>query len=194
MESAATELAAALLQGVVTATLALLCWFLYRRYRKPYLAWWTVAWGLYVLRLAAISSFLLTQDRAWLYWHQVATGWTALVLLGAALVFSRGFRWRWRYLPVALFPPLWSYVAIYRIDHFGWAAGPAVGFLSLATLWTGWVFFAYHRRVGSSGGRAPDTTVAPSRAGPFRELRLRTTIIRGAPTALNEPGHRRPQE
>ena len=151
MESAATELAAALLQGVITATLALLCWFLYRRYRKPYLAWWTVAWGLYVLRLAAISSFLLTQDRAWLYWHQVATGWTALVLLGAALVFSRGFRWRWRYLPVALFPPLWSYVAIYRIDHFGWAAGPAVGFLSLATLWTGWVFFAYHRRVGSSG-------------------------------------------
>jgi signal transduction histidine kinase len=151
MESAATELAAAFLQGVITATLALLCWFLYRRYRKPYLAWWTVAWGLYVLRLAAISSFLLTQDRAWLYWHQVATGWTALVLLGAALVFSRGFRWRWRYLPVALFPPLWSYVAIYRIDHFGWAAGPAVGFLSLATLWTGWVFFAYHRRVGSSG-------------------------------------------
>ena len=151
MESAATELAASLLQGVITATLALLCWFLYRRYRKPYLAWWTVAWGLYVLRLAAISSFLLTQDRAWLYWHQVATGWTALVLLGAALVFSRGFRWRWRYLPVALFPPLWSYVAIYRIDHFGWAAGPAVGFLSLATLWTGWVFFAYHRRVGSSG-------------------------------------------
>ena len=151
MQSAATELAAALLQGVITATLALLCWFLYRRYRKPYLAWWTVAWALYVLRLAAISSFLLTQDRAWLYWHQVATGWTALVLLGAALVFSRGFRWRWRYLPVALFPPLWSYVAIYEIDHFGWAAGPAVGFLSLATLWTGWVFFAYHRRVGSSG-------------------------------------------
>jgi signal transduction histidine kinase len=150
-ESAANELAAAVLQGAITAALATLCWFLYRRYRKPYLAWWTVAWGLYVLRLGAISSFLLTEDRAWLYWHQVATGWTALVLLGAALVFSRGFRWRWRYLPVALFPPLWSYVAIYRIDHFGWAAGPAVGFLSLATLWTGWVFLAYHRRVGSSG-------------------------------------------
>jgi signal transduction histidine kinase len=146
-----SELAAALLQAIVTAALAALCWFLYRRYRKPYLAWWTGAWALYLLRLGAIASFLLTQDRAWLYWHQVVTGWTALALLGAALVFSRGFRWRWRYLPVALFPPLWSYVAIYRIDHFGWAAGPAVVFLSLATLWTGGVFLSYHRRVGSSG-------------------------------------------
>ena len=149
--SADSELAAALLQGVITAALATLCWFLYRRYRKPYLAWWSGAWLLYLLRLAAIASFLLTDDRGWLYWHQVATGWTALALLGAALVFSRGFRWRWRYLPIALFPPLWSYVAIYRIDDFAWAAGPAVGFLSLATLWTGWVFFSYHRRVGSSG-------------------------------------------
>jgi signal transduction histidine kinase len=149
--SGAYELPAALLQGTITAALATLCWFLYQRYRKPYLAWWAVAWALYVLRLGAIASFLLTENRAWLYWHQVVTGWTALVLLGAALVFSHGFRWRWRYLPIALFPPLWSYVAIYRIDHFGWAAGPAVGFLSLATLWTGWVFLSYHRRVGSSG-------------------------------------------
>jgi signal transduction histidine kinase len=149
--SADSELAAALLQGVITAALAGLCWFLYRRYRKPYLAWWSGAWALYLLRLVAIASFLLTDDRAWLYWHQVATGWTALALLAAALVFSRGFRWRWRYLPVALFPPVWSYVAIYRIDDFAWAAGPAVGFLSMATLWTGWVFLSYHRRVGSSG-------------------------------------------
>ena len=50
-----------------------------------------------------------------------------------------------------LFPPIWSYVAIYRLDHFLWAAGPAVLFLSLATLWTGWVFARYRRRVASSG-------------------------------------------
>ncbi len=150
-DSTDSELAAALLQGVITAALAGLCWFLYRRYRKPYLAWWSAAWVLYLLRLVAIASFLVANDRDWLYWHQVVTGWTALALLGAALVFSRGFRWHWRYLPIALFPPIWSYVAIYRIDDFGWAAGPAVGFLSLATLWTGWVFLAYHRRVGSSG-------------------------------------------
>jgi len=146
-----SELAAALLQAAITAALAGLCWFLFQRYRKPYLGWWSAAWTLYFLRLAAIISFVVTQQRAWLYWHQVATGWTGLALLAAALVFSRGLRWRWHYLPVFLFPPLWSYVAIYRIDAFGWAAGPAVAFLSLATLWTGWVFLAYRRRVASSG-------------------------------------------
>ena len=146
-----SELAAALLQAAITAALAGLCGFLFQRYRKPYLGWWSAAWTLYLLRLAAIISFVLTQQRAWLYWHQVVTGWTALALLAAALVFSRGLRWRWEYLPLFLFPPLWSYVAIYRIDAFGWAAGPAVAFLSLATLWTGWVFLAYRRRVASSG-------------------------------------------
>lgn len=145
------ELAAALLQAAITAALAALCLFLFQRHRKPYFAWWAAAWSLYLVRLAAIISFLVTSDRIWLYWHQVATGWTALALLGAALVFSRGLRWRWAYLPAFLFPPLWSYGAIYRIHSFGWAAGPAVAFLSLATLWTGWAFAVYRRRVGSSG-------------------------------------------
>ena len=149
--SAGQELHAALLQAAITAALALLCGFLYHRYRKPYLAWWAGAWGLYVVRIAAISSFLLTSNRIWLYWHQVVTGWTALALLGAALVFSQQVRWRWWHLAVALFPPLWSYLAIYRLDHFLWAAGPAVLFLSFATLWIGWVFVRYRRRVGSSG-------------------------------------------
>jgi len=81
----------------------------------------------------------------------VVTGWTALALLYAALVFSQQIRWRWRYLGLVLFPPIWSYIAIYRLDHFLWAAGPAVLFLSLATLWTGWVFFKYRRTVPSSG-------------------------------------------
>ena len=100
-----------------------------------------------------IVSFLLTGGWIWLYWHQVVTGWTALALLYAALVFSRGLRWRHWYLALVLFPPVWSYVAIYRLDHFLWAAGPAVLFLSLATLWTGLVFLRYRRRVGSSGAR-----------------------------------------
>src|SRR5689334_14143097 len=82
------ELAAALLQAAITAALAGVCGFLFQRYRKPYLAWWSVAWTLYLLRLAAIISFVSTQQRAWLYWHQVTTGWTALALLAAALVFS----------------------------------------------------------------------------------------------------------
>jgi signal transduction histidine kinase len=146
-----SELAAALLQAAITAALAALCGFLFHRYHKSYFAWWSVAWTLYLVRLSAIVSFLVTGQRGWLYWHQVATGWTALALLAAALVFSRGWRWRWTYLPVFLFPPLWSYVAIYRIDAFGWAAGPAVAFLSLATFWTGWVFLRYRRLVASSG-------------------------------------------
>jgi len=148
------ELAAAVLQAAITGALAILCGFLYQRYRKAYFAWWAAAWTLYVLRLGAIISFIATGARVWLYWHQVVTGWTALALLAAALAFSRGLRWRWAYLPIALFPPLWSYVAIYRIDHFAWAAGPAVGFLSVASLWTGGVFLAYRRRVSASGAGA----------------------------------------
>jgi signal transduction histidine kinase len=147
----AVELDAALLQATITAALAVLCAFLYSRYRKPYFAWWAGAWGLYFLRIAAITSFLLTSQRIWLYWHQVVTGWTALALLYAALVFSQQVRWRSRYLALVLFPPIWSYIAIYRLEHFLWAAGPAVLFLSLATLWTGWVFFRYRQRVASSG-------------------------------------------
>ncbi|HEX2220206.1 MAG TPA: GAF domain-containing sensor histidine kinase [Gemmatimonadales bacterium] len=146
-----SELHAAFLQAIITLGLAALCWFIHRRYRKPYFAWWAAAWGLYGVRIAAIVSFLLTADWIWLYWHQVVTGWTALALLYAALVFSRGLRWRNRYLALVLFPPVWSYIAIYRLDHFLWAAGPAVLFLSLATLWTGWVFLRYRRRVASSG-------------------------------------------
>jgi signal transduction histidine kinase len=147
----AVELDAALLQASITAALAVLCAFLYNRYRKPYFAWWAGAWGLYFLRIAAITSFLLSSHRIWLYWHQVVTGWTALALLYAALVFSQQVRWRSWYLALVLFPPIWSYVAIYRLKHFLWAAGPAVLFLSLATLWTGWVFFRYRQRVASSG-------------------------------------------
>lgn len=146
------ELDAALLQAAITGALGLLCAFLFGRYRKPYFAWWAVAWGLYLLRIGAITSFMLSEQQPiWLYWHQVVTGWTALALLYAALVFSQRVRWRPWYLALVLFPPVWSYVAIYRLDHFLWAAGPAVLFLSLATLWTSWVFFRYRRRVASSG-------------------------------------------
>ncbi len=146
-----SELHAAFLQAIVTLGLAALCWFMHARYRKPYFAWWAGAWGLYTVRVAAIVSFLLSGDWIWLYWHQVVTGWTALALLYAALVFSRGLRWRPWFLAVVLFPPVWSYIAIYQIDHFLYAALPAVLFLSLATLWTGWVFLQYRRRVASSG-------------------------------------------
>jgi signal transduction histidine kinase len=143
------ELAAAFLQAAVMLGLAGLFAFLYRRYRKPYFGWFALAWLLYLLRLGAIISFLVSQDWSWLYWHQVATGWTALALLWAALVFSQQLRWRRRYLLVVLFPPLWSYVAIYQMDNFLLAAAPAVVFLAGATVWAGWEFLRYHQRVGS---------------------------------------------
>jgi signal transduction histidine kinase len=149
--TAAEELHAALLQAGLTAALAALCAFLYHRYHKPYFAWWAAAWALYVVRIGAITSFLLSGSWIWLYWHQVVTGWVALALLYAALVFAQGVRWRPWYLALVLFPPAWSYVAIYRLDQFLWAAGPAVLFLSLATLGTGWAFIRYRRRVDSSG-------------------------------------------
>jgi len=143
------ELAAAFLQAGVTLGLAGLFFFLYRRYQKPYFGWFALAWLLYVLRIGAIISFLVTQNWFWLYWHQVVTGWTALALLWAALVFSQQLTWRPVYLWVVLFPALWSYVAIYRMDNFLLAAAPAVAFLSGATLWTGWAFLRHHQRVRS---------------------------------------------
>jgi signal transduction histidine kinase len=145
------ELHAAVLLAAITLGLALLCGFLYRRYRKPYLGWWAMAWLLYLLRVGAIASFLASQQWIWLYWHQVLTGWTGLALLWAALVFSRQLEWRWRYATLLVFPPVWSYVAIYRLDNFLLAAGPAVLFLSLVTLWTGGTFFLYYRRVRATG-------------------------------------------
>jgi signal transduction histidine kinase len=146
-----SERAAAILEAVILIALTALCLHLFRRYRKPYFAWFAAAWGLYVLRMAAILSFLSTANRAWLYWHQVFTGWTALALLWAALSFARQLRWRPIYVAVALFPPIWSYIAIYQLEHFLWAAGPAVAFLSLATLATGWVFYRHGEKVGGAG-------------------------------------------
>jgi signal transduction histidine kinase len=147
--AAASEPAAAFLQAAITIALAGVCYVLYRRYRKTYFLIWSGAWLLYSARLAAIISFLLTDQPIWLYWHQVTTGLTALALLWAALVFSQGARWRTWYVVFIAFPILWSYVAIYRMDNFMLAAAPAVAFLSIATFWTGFVFLRHYNRARS---------------------------------------------
>lgn len=152
-QAAVSELAAAYFQALVTLGLAAMCLGLRRRYRKPYFGAWAAAWGVYTLRMGAIISFMHTGASAWLFWHQVLTGWTALALLWAALVFWKRVPWRPRYGWLALFPLVWSWVAIYELDTFFLAAGPAVLFLSLATAGTAWAFHRYHRETGSSAAR-----------------------------------------
>ena len=65
-------------------------------------------------------------------------------------MFSRQLTWRNRYALFLLFPVVWSYLALFRLDNFMLAAAPAVAFLSLTTLWTGFVFVQYRRRTGST--------------------------------------------
>lgn len=145
----AAELSAAIFQACITGALMLLCLWLYRQYGKTHFGIWAVAWAVYTARMWAILSFLATREPVWLYWHQVATGWTALVILWAALVFAQQTEWKRHYFIALLFPPVWSYVAIYRLDSFFLAAWPAVLFLSCATFFTGWTFFRHHRKLGS---------------------------------------------
>jgi len=145
----ATELAAAFLQTGITIGVAAVCVFLYARYRRQYFAIWALAWIIYTVRLGAIISFLFTEQWLWLYWHQVLTGWTAIAFLWAAVSFSQQTRWRHWYWLLVAFPPVWSFVTIYRLDNFLLAAGTAVLFLAAATAWTGVVLWRHHRRMGS---------------------------------------------
>lgn len=149
--NAFAELHAALLQGAVTLGTATLCWYLFAKYRRSYFLWWSLAWSLYVLRVGAIVAFLVSGEQAWLFAHQVLTGWTALFLLWAALTFSQAATWRSAYALALVFPLAWSWIAIYELQSFMLAAVPAVLFLSLATLWTGWVFLRKWRSSGSRG-------------------------------------------
>lgn len=146
-----SELNAALLQAVVTLGIAALCAYLFQKYRRDYFRWLSIAWCAYALRIGCIVLFLTTGASGWLFAHQILTGWTALALLWSALAFSQHARWRWWYVFALAFPVAWSYVAIYKLDNFLLAAGPAVLFLSLATLWSGFVFFKHWRATGSRG-------------------------------------------
>ena len=151
LPSTLAELHIGLLQAVITLGVCGLCASLYYRYRKRYFFWWAVAWLLFVLRIGAIGTFLTTRTPDWLYLHQVLTGWTALALLWAAIIFSQQAQWRWWYGFIAALPLVWSYVAIYMLESFLLAAGFAVVFLSFATLWTAGVFFNHWRRTDSRG-------------------------------------------
>jgi len=85
----------------INAALAALCDFSIS-VRKPYFGWWAGAWGLYFLRIAAITSILLTSHRI----GYTGTRCDRLDRPGsayAALVFSQQVRWRPWYLALVLF-------------------------------------------------------------------------------------------
>jgi signal transduction histidine kinase len=149
-----SEFHAAILQALVTAGVAAVCWYLYASRRQATFLWWSVAWSLYVLRIGAIIAFLASnQEPRWLFVHQVLTGASALAILWAALS-MQGVRWRRVYAVALLFPLLWSWIAIYHLKSFMLAAIPAVLFLSFATLWTSGVFLGLWRRSRSRGAMA----------------------------------------
>lgn len=146
-----TDWHAAYFQGTVTLGTAIVCWSLYRRYRRRDLLWWSVAWSLYVLRIGAIILFVATGDEYLLFGHQVLTGWTALALLWAALTCSPAVQWRPVYATALVFPVAWAYIATYRLSNFLLAALPTVLFLGVATLLTGWVFLKQWRDTHARG-------------------------------------------
>jgi signal transduction histidine kinase len=140
---------APLLQALVTLGLALVLLHLHHRNGKPHFLWWAVALFARLLSVVAIVTFMLTGRDALLFLHQVFIAWTALGFLYAAQVFSRQLAWDRRFLVVLALPVAWAYVAIFVLERFALAAGPAVVFLALATAWAGFTFLRYRQRTGS---------------------------------------------
>ncbi|MDP3720670.1 MAG: sensor histidine kinase [Acidobacteriota bacterium] len=136
-------------QSVLTTTLAITCYVLWRRQRRDYFLTWSAAWFLYVLRLAAMSTFLVRRDMVWLFLHQVMTGLSALLLLAAAWQLSRGFTWRpWHLLAVPLMVG-WAWLTIFGMQSMMVAGVTSTILLSSVTIWTGVVFWRDQRRPSS---------------------------------------------
>jgi signal transduction histidine kinase len=149
-----TEFAAALLLVLIALGGAGYSAWLHSRFRKPYYALWAASWLLYAVRVGIIIGFIRTQNSGWLFWHQVLTGWTALGLLAASVSFSRGLRWSPWLAVLAIFPVVWSYIAIFTLENFLLAVVPAIAFLSAATMVTGVSFARHAQRTGSPGAWA----------------------------------------
>ena len=151
MNRQTVELGALAFQSLFTLLQALVYYALWHRQRRPYFATWAIAWMLYALRLQCIAAYIVTRREPWLFAHQAATGLAALSLLLAALQFSRGMRWRWRYAWLGAASLAWAWVAIFGIRSMVVAGTTAVVLLSGVTLWTGWVFWQHSVRAHSRG-------------------------------------------
>ena len=140
-------------QAVLTTILAVACYVLWRRQRGPYFLTWSAAWGVYVIRLACMSAFLVRRDMVWLFLHQAATGISALLLLAAALQLSRGFVLRPIHAVAVPLSVAWAWITIYGMGSMVVAGITATILLSTVTIWTGVVFWRARDRA-SSGGAA----------------------------------------
>ena len=134
-------------QSVLTSTLAVTCYVLWLRQRGPHFLTWSIAWALYVVRLASMSAFLVRRDLTWLFVHQAMTGLSALLLLVAALQLSGQYRWRpWHAVAVPIVIG-WSWVSIFAIDSMVIAGVSSVVLLASVTVWTGVVLWRDRTRV-----------------------------------------------
>jgi signal transduction histidine kinase len=110
-----------------------------------------MAWGLYALKLGCISAYMIGRETFWLFAHQAATGLMALLLLWAALQFSRGLAWRRHYLWFPVITTAWALGSVYGIRDMRAAGIIVVLLLAAVTLWTGWVFWRRRRESRSPG-------------------------------------------
>lgn len=140
-------------QAVVTSILAIACYLLWRRQRRPYFLTWSAAWAVYVVRLACMSAFLVRRDMVWLFLHQSATGISALMLLLAALQLSRGLVLRPAHAMLVPTSVAWAWITIYGMDSMMVAGVTATVLLSGVTIATGVVF--WHERTRISSDAAP---------------------------------------
>jgi signal transduction histidine kinase len=128
-------------QSVLTTALAITCYVLWLRQRRDYFLTWSAAWFLYVVRLSAMSAFLVRRDMIWLFVHQVMTGLSAMLLLVAAWQFSRGFVWRPWHLVIAPLMVAWAWLTIFGMHSMLVAGVTSTILLASVTIWTGIVFW-----------------------------------------------------
>jgi len=145
------ELLALGFQACFTLLQALVYFGLWTRHPRPYFATWAWAWGLYAVRLALIAAFIPSRNEGWLFAHEAITWMSSLLLLFAALQFSRGIRWRPAFAWFGVASAIWAAVAIFGIRSMAVAGITSSVMLAAVTIWTGVIFWR-HRRVARSGG------------------------------------------
>ena len=149
MDRTFVECSALGFQSVVTSVLAIACYVLWRRQRGDYFLTWSLAWSVYVVRLACMSAFIVRRDMIWLFVHQAATGVSALLLLAAAMQMARGFVLR----PIhALAIPIsiaWAWTTVYGMGSMVAGGISATVLLTSVTLWTGIIFWRERARISS---------------------------------------------